>query len=237
MRDVLLEVCVDDAPGLAAAVAGGADRIELCAALSIGGLTPSPALMAEAARSPLPVFAMIRPRAGDFVYDATEADQMLAEIDAARAAGLAGIVIGANRPGGELDAPLLARLMAAAEGLSVTLHRAFDLAPEGDEALETAIALGIPRVLTSGRAANVDEGLETIRHLIARAGPRIVVMPGAGVTVANARRLVETGARELHSSCSVSVAEDPPARRFGFAGETRRRTDRETVARLKAAIS
>lgn len=237
MSERLLEVCVDDLAGLATAVAAGADRIELCSALSIGGLTPGPVLIERARACGLPVHAMIRPRAGDFVYDHSDLDQMLAEIAVMRAAGLAGIVIGANRPGGALDGDLLARLVAAADGLAVTLHRAFDLVPDAEVALDQAMALGVTHVLTSGQAQTAAAGVECIRRLVRRAAGRVVVMPGAGVSAENAALLLETGARELHASCSVQVAEDPPARRYGFAGETRRRTDAARIAALKAAIS
>ena len=104
MPDILLEVCVEDAIGLQAAINGGAGRIELCSALGLGGLTPSPGLMAEAARSPIPVMAMIRPRAGGFVWSTEDLRQMKADIAAARTAGLAGVVLGASRPDGRLDA-------------------------------------------------------------------------------------------------------------------------------------
>ncbi|MFN5999549.1 MAG: copper homeostasis protein CutC, partial [Paracoccaceae bacterium] len=113
---VRLEVCVDSAEGLAEAVAGGADRIELCAGLALGGLTPSAGLIALAAGCGVPVVAMIRPRAGDFVWSETEVAMMEAEIAAARAAGLAGVVLGASLPDGRLDVPVLQRLVAATRG-------------------------------------------------------------------------------------------------------------------------
>ena len=117
MTRILLEVCVDDAAGIAAAVEGGADRIELCAALGVGGLTPSAGLIALAADVALPVMAMIRPRAGDFVWAEDEVRAMLAEIEAVRGAGLAGLVIGASLPDGRLDARVLSRLVEAAQGV------------------------------------------------------------------------------------------------------------------------
>lgn len=147
---MILEICVDDVAGLEAAVRGGADRIELCAALSGGGVTPSAGFMHRAAAYALPVSVMIRPRAGDFVFTRDEADVMKRDIDAARAAGLSGVVLGASLGDGSLDIPLLEELCRHADGLDMTLHRAIDVVPNMDEALEAAIALGFPRILTSG---------------------------------------------------------------------------------------
>jgi copper homeostasis protein len=146
----LLEICVADAASLEAAIEGGADRIELCSALELGGLTPSPGLMRLAAQAPIPVYAMIRPRAGDFVFSAREGEIMLADIEAVGGAGLAGVVLGASLPDGRLDEALLSRLHGHARGLGTTLHRAFDLVPDRPAALEAAIALGFERILTSG---------------------------------------------------------------------------------------
>ena len=142
MQARILEVCVDDADGLAAAIAGGADRIELCSALGVGGLTPTRGFMQLAARSPIPVNAIIRPRIGGFVYSDDEAAIMIADIEAACEAGLAGVVVGASRSDGTLDRAVLERLIKAAATLDVTLHRAFDLVPDFDAAVEMAIDLG-----------------------------------------------------------------------------------------------
>lgn len=165
---ILLEVCVDSAEGLTAAIEGGAGRIELCSALELGGLTPLPSLMRIAARAPIPVYAMIRPHAGPFIFGAADEEAMMIDIDAVRAAGLAGVVIGANRPDGTLDMPLIHRLKAHATGLGSTLHRAFDLVPDADQALEQAIELGCERILTSGCALKAAEGLDTLKRISAR---------------------------------------------------------------------
>ena len=159
----LLEVCVDDAQGLATALAGGADRIELCSSLIIGGLTPPRSFMRHAAGlTRLPVYPLLRPRLGDFTYSAVEVAMIADDIDAARDAGLTGVVIGASRDDGTLDADALGRLVKAAAGLDLTLHRAFDLVPDPFAALETAIALGFRRILTSGCARTVSLGWDTI---------------------------------------------------------------------------
>ncbi|HHV68003.1 copper homeostasis protein CutC [Brucella intermedia] len=235
---VLLEVCVDSAEGLHSAIEGGADRIELCSALELGGLTPSQALMELASRVPIPVYAMIRPRAGSFCFSADDEGIMTADIGNARNAGLAGVVVGASLADGSLDVTLLERLIAEANGLGTTLHRAFDLVPDAETALEQAIALGFERVLTSGLSHTAEEGLDNLRHLAGKARKRISIMPGSGVSAGNVGRIIEaTGATEVHASCRVAVEEkDSRAIAFGFAGERSFRTSAQRVSALKAAI-
>lgn len=200
-----LEVCVDSAEGLEQAVAGGADRIEPCAALALGGLTPSAGLIAAAARCGVPVVAMIRPRAGGFVWSGAEVAMMDVEIAAVRAAGLAGVVLGASLPDGRLDVPVLQRLVTAACGMELVLHRCIDLAPDMEAALAEAVSLGFHRILTSGGAVTAEAGAARIASLLARAAGRITVMPGSGVTQANAGRLKGLGSAEIHASCSGPV--------------------------------
>jgi copper homeostasis protein len=213
---VRLEVCLDTPAGLAAAVAGGADRIELCAALDSEGLTPAPGLMAQAGACGCETFALIRPRAGDFVFDARDVDAMRRDIDAARAPGLAGVVLGASLADGRLDEAVLAALIAHAAGLGVALHRAFDVTPDKGEALETAIGLGFQRVLTSGGRPGAPEGADVIADLVRQAGTRIVIMPGAGLDPGNVAGFVRrTGAREVHAACRAAL----PAPRGGLDAE------------------
>ena len=170
---ITLEICIDSPAGLAAAISGGADRIELCSALALGGLTPSPGLMALAAKAPIPVHALIRPRAGDFTFTEAEIAAMEADIDAARAAGLKGVVLGASHPDGTLDSETLSRLIARAKNLELTLHRAFDLVPDFPRAVDAAIAMGFSRILTSGGAPRAIDGLETLKTIVAHAAGRI----------------------------------------------------------------
>lgn len=236
MAKLLLEVCVDDATGLAAAIEGGADRIELCSALSVGGLTPSAGLMALAARAPVPVYAMIRPRAGDFVYSDAELDIMVRDIDAARHAGLVGVVFGASKKDGSLDAGAMKRLIGHAAGLGMTLHRAFDLVPDPVESLEAAIDLGFERILTSGGAVTAAEGVDVLEKVIAAANGRISIMPGAGVNVQAVDALLpRLPVSEIHASCSVSKASSNQTLvALGFSPAQRRRTDAATVRAVKA---
>ena len=235
---VTLEVCVDTAEGLAQAVAGGADRIELCAALAVGGLTPSAGLMALAAGCGVPVVAMIRPRAGDFVWSEAEVGMMEAEIASARDAGLAGVVLGASLPDGRLDVPALRRLAAAAGAGSfdLVLHRCIDLAPDMQAAVEEALALGFHRILTSGGETTAQAGAARIAALIARAAGRITVMPGSGVNPGNAAMLKGLGITEIHASCSVSTAVSGRVVEMGFAPPVQRQTHADAVRALRKAL-
>jgi copper homeostasis protein len=230
---VLLEVCVDTAAGLAAAVRGGAGRIELCSSLELGGLTPSAGLMRLAAATGCPTYAMIRPRAGDFVFDAADLAVMLDDIDRARALGLHGVVLGASRPDGRLDTAMLGVLLDRAFGMGATLHRAFDVAPDQPAALETAVRLGFERVLTSGAAGTALSGARTIAKLVAQAGRRIAVMAGGGINPDILAVVVaESGVREVHASCRGAASREARADRIARALGARQSTDQAVVARL-----
>jgi len=237
---MLLEVCVDSPRGLLAAVAGGADRIELCSALALGGLSPSSGLVYLASQAPIPVYAMVRPRPGDFVFDQDDIAAMLAEIDALRHSGIAGVVLGANSPDGRLNKDLLSRLLERAQGMGATLHRAFDLTPSLSEALETAIDLGFERVLTSGGKRAVPDAGDAISALVAQARDRIAIMPGSGINGGNVADLLKiAGIREIHASCR-SPSPFPLGERsvdFGFQTRSERETDAGVVRQLRAALS
>ncbi|SEQ60260.1 copper homeostasis protein [Devosia sp. YR412] len=235
---MLLEVCVDDAAGLAAAIVGGADRVELCSALELGGLTPSPGLIALAAHAPIKVRAMVRPRPGDFVFGAADIETMLCDIAAIRAAGLDGVVLGASLPDGRLDIETLRVLTRAAAGLRLTLHRAIDLVPDMAEAVEQAVALGFDTILTSGGALNALEGADTIALANSVAAGRLTVMAGAGVNDTTAPQLLaKVRLDALHGSCSEPAsAASTPAARLGFESAARRNTSAAKVAALKAAM-
>ena len=230
----LLEVCVDDPLGLAEAQAGGADRVELCAALALGGLTPTAGLMAAVAG--IKAHAMIRPRSGDFCYAAAEVAVMRADIGAVRAAGLAGVVLGANLPDGRLDLDLLAALVDAARGLDLTLHRAVDLTPDPLAAVDQAVTLGFHRILSSGGAKTAVSGIARLRAMTGHAAGRIVVMPGSGVSLATLPQLRALPFTEIHASCSSPMPVSDRTRDMGFASGSEKRTDRALVAALKAAL-
>lgn len=234
----ILEVCVDSAAGLAAAIDGGADRIELCSSLALGGLTPSAGLMATAAASPVPVYAMIRPHADGFVYSTHDEAAMAADIDTARRLGLAGIVTGALTPGGTLDLPCLARLLERAAGMGKTLHRVVDLLPAPEEAVGAAADLGFHRILSSGGAAAAAQGLPTLAKMVEVAAGRVRIMPGGAVRASNVVRILAgTGAIEVHASCS-SLAPGATGKdaELGLVAPSRKMTDSAAVKALKKAI-
>jgi copper homeostasis protein len=197
---VIYEICVDSVAGVRAARAAGAHRVELCANLLEGGTTPSRGMIRNArAIAGIGLHVIIRPRGGDFLYDEDEFEIMAADIDAAKAEGADGVVIGLLSAEGSIDTPRTRELISAARPLSVTFHRAFDMTRDPFAAMETLIDLGINRVLTSGQEASVLEGLPLIADLIRRAGDRIIVMPGAGITPRNAARIIaEARPKEIH---------------------------------------
>jgi copper homeostasis protein len=216
------EACVTDPAGVLAAIEAGADRVELCADLAAGGVTPSIGLVewtvrvAAASTGRLGVHVLVRPRGGDFVYSAAEVEVMLRDIAAVKAAGTAGIVIGALTPDGAVDRDLSARLVAAARPASVTFHRAFDAAPDPLAAFEAVRALGVDRLLTSGGAATALDGAAVIAELVRRSAGQIAILPGGGVTATTAAEVLRrSGARELHFSGQKSGSpEQPLAARF-----------------------
>lgn len=237
----LLEVAANSVASAAAAQAGGAGRVELCASLDEGGVTPSHGTIVLARRTiAIPLYVLIRPRAGDFVYDDAELAAMQGDIAHCRSLGCDGVVVGALTPEAEVDRRACGRLVAAARGMGVTFHRAFDLVADRAATLEALIDLGFERVLTSGGLASAVAGASRIAALVGQAGARITVMPGAGIAPGNIAALRDaTGAREFHASAKrrlASAMRYPVAAALGMsAGETR--TDVETVRALVAAIA
>ena len=198
------EACCTSVEAVLAAQRTGARRIELCERLELGGVTPSGLLLREVlAVSELPVNVLVRPRGGSFVYEEAEVLSMLEGIRLCRELGVNGVVIGALTPAGEVDLPLMRRLMAEAEGLSVTFHRAFDESADPFRALEDIIGLGCDHLLTSGHAPDAFIGRAMIGELVRRAAGRIVVMAGCGVRPGNIAAIAAaSGAPEFHSSCN-----------------------------------
>jgi copper homeostasis protein len=197
---VLIEVVVDSVESAAAAESGGAGRLELCADLVEGGTTPSAGMIAECRdRVRIPLYVMIRPRGGDFLYSDAEFDVMRRDIRQARALGADGIVLGLLLPDGRIDAARTARLIRQARPLDVTFHRAIDVCRDPFEALDALAAMGVDRVLTSGQADSASGGLKTIARMVRHAANRMVILAGGRINEKNARRIVErTGVREIH---------------------------------------
>lgn len=210
LQDIVMEVCCGSWRSAVKAIEDGAERIELCQALSVDGLTPSMNVLRRL-RAKYPgvrIHLLIRAREGDFVYDDDEVAIMEADIREAVEAGASAIVCGALTPDNDIDTAAMQRWIAAAQGLPVTFHRAFDHVRNPQAALEQLIELGVARVLTTGGrmpdgtiATTAEEGIQALRALVEQAAGRIIIMPGCGVNNDNARRIIEeTGARELHGT-------------------------------------
>jgi copper homeostasis protein len=197
---MIYEICVDSIAGVRAAKNAGADRVELCADLMEGGITPSLGMMRRArAIEGIALHVMIRPRGGDFLFDDDEFAVMQEDVKIAKAEGADGLVIGLLTAAGEVDAMRTRKLISLARPLTVTFHRAFDMALEPFRAIETLIDLGVDRVLTSGQEPTVLDGLPLIVELIRHVGNRIIVMPGGGITSRNVERIVAAASpREIH---------------------------------------
>lgn len=204
---VILEICVDSVEGALAAQTGGAQRVELCDNLLEGGTTPSAGMIALTRQQiGIGLNVIIRPRGGDFCYSDLEFAVMQYDVHQAKQLGADGVVIGLLNPDGTIDKVRTAALIELARPLSVTFHRAFDMAVEPHQALEDLISLGVDRVLTSGQESSAVEGLDLIAALVQQAGERIIVMPGGGVNERNIHKIVQqSGVREIHLSARSSV--------------------------------
>jgi copper homeostasis protein len=241
-----IEICVDSVAGAIAAQQGGADRVELCDNLMEGGTTPSGGCIRSARRHiEIGLQVIIRPRGGDFLYDETEIEVMREDIRLAKEAGADGVVIGCLTADGDIDQGLTRELVTLARPMNVTFHRAFDMCRAPREGLEELIGLGLDRVLTSGQEASCLEGLELIAALRQQAAGRIIVMPGGGITVRNAHKIVAaTGVTEVHLSARSSVESKMKHRNYGcFMGGTLRppefswkTTDEAAVRRVAEAL-
>lgn len=202
-----LEICIEALPAGIAARLGGADRVELCSALSLGGLTPSHGLIAETvARCGLPVHVLVRPRAGNFVYSPEELRVIARDIEAAKQLGAAGVVLGVLDAAGEVDFARLQEWVKLAAPLEVTFHRAIDRSRDLRQSLERAIEAGCARVLTSGGMPTVSDGADALAALIAQAAGRIRIAAGGGVTQQSAARLLDAVPIDLHASLRKHAA-------------------------------
>ena len=216
----ILEVCVDSYASAMAAIAGGADRLELCSALAVGGLTPSPALLRQIREvSDIPVRCLMRTRGGDFLYTKEEIRQMATEITMLKAEGADGFVIGCLTADGDLDAEAMKPLLEAAEGAGLTLHRCIDVSRDLCQTYRDAAALGIDTILTSGGAGNCLSGMEAIRQLIVLReemnGPEVLI--GAGVKAAVIAEFLERvpGVKAFHMSGKAEIESGMRFRRDG----------------------
>jgi copper homeostasis protein len=214
---ILIEACVDAIDAAREAERGGADRLELCGELLQGGVTPSAGLIGAVwERVEIPVFVLVRPRTGDFLYDADEVDVMVRDIVAARAMDVDGVVIGALTRDGDVDIGTVHALMEAAGRMKVTFHRAFDFARDREVALEALIELGVNRVLTSGGAASALKGAASLASLVRQANGRIEILAGGGINAGNVAAVVrESGVGEVHVRAAARVASEMVHRRAG----------------------
>lgn len=228
---MLFESCVDSLDAALASVAGGARRLELCAHLDVGGTTPDPGLVREVVDAvPVPVFTMVRPRGGAFVYGEAEVDAMVRDIRLMRAAGAHGLVFGALRADRTLDDAVMRRLLSHARPLPVTCHKAFDETPDLLAALDTLVTLGVDRVLTSGGRPTAADGAAMLAALVARGGEAITIVAGGRVRADTVAALLwQTGVREVHARV---IREPAPADAM-----MRERWRRDVAALMTAAKS
>jgi len=216
----ILEVTVDSLASARAAISDGADRLELCSALAVGGLTPYAELLAQIrAESDIPVRCLVRSRAGDFLYTKEELLMMAAQIEQLRKAGADGFVIGCLDADGDLDAAAMEPLLIAAKGTGLTLHRCIDVSRDPCKTYLDAAALGFDTILTSGAAGNCLAGMETIRQLLAlrdaHQGPEVLIGAGVNGKVITSFREVCPQARAFHMSGKVEMESGMRFRREG----------------------
>ncbi len=204
---MLLEVCAGDIDSVYAAARGGADRVELCCALSEGGLTPSAGMIEEALKvDGIKVNVLIRPRSGDFVYSEAEIRVMIRDIEICRKLGVNGVVFGALTPDGDIDMEACRKMIKAADGLHKTFHRAFDMCRDPRKGVEDIISLGCDRILTSGLASSASEGAALIGEL-QKEYPSIIFIAAGGISPENVSNIVgKTGVGEVHASAKTSIA-------------------------------
>ncbi|MEM1359783.1 MAG: copper homeostasis protein CutC [Bacteroidota bacterium] len=242
---MVFEVCLQSVDGAIAAQQGGAQRVELCAALVEGGITPSLGTI-QACRDAIDIdiMVMIRPRGGDFKYSERELESMAYDIEQCKRIGVTGVVFGLLKENGQVARSQVQALVELARPLSVTFHRAFDVSENPFTALDTLIDLGIDRVLTSGQAATVPEGIDIIRQLVERSAGRIGILPGCGITPDNVAEVVSrTGVKEFHATAFRRLVSPMLHRNekvyMGIPGlpeYEREVTDQEEVRRFWAAV-
>lgn len=205
MAEIIFEACVESLASALSSEKCGAKRIELCSDLGIGGITPDYGLIETCLEYlKIPVNVLIRPRGGNFIYTEEELDKMRQDIIFCRNNGAHGVVIGILLEDGSVDTNRLSEMIDLAGPMSVTFHRAFDVAGDPIAVLDSLIELGINRLLTSGQKNDALSGIDTIQRLVEHAKERIIIMPGGGINENNIRRIIrETGIREIHGSARI----------------------------------
>ncbi len=243
-EELMFEVCANGVESCLAAQEGGADRVELCAAIPEGGTTPSYGEIKVARRvlTTTRLHVIVRPRGGDFLYSDLEVERMAADIAVCRELGVDGVVFGCLNADGTIDMDRNRYLLEQARGMSVTLHRAFDRALHPEQALEDVIALGFDRILTSGQQPKAVQGIDLLARLHRQAAGRIILMAGSGVTEKNIREIHEkTGLREFHfsarESCQSGMRYVNPNLYMGRPGANEASLDYTTARRVAATIS
>ncbi|MGJ8583582.1 MAG: copper homeostasis protein CutC [Marinosulfonomonas sp.] len=232
-----LEVCVDGPQGVDACATTTVDRIELCAALDVGGLTPSPGLIDYAGRLAPKIHAMIRPRSGDFNFDEDEIQVMCRDISAMQQAGLAGVVIGVSDGQGALNVKALGTLVEAAGDLDVTLHRVVDTLVDPVSAVDIVAELGIRRILSSGGAPRARDGVDCLARMQQQSAGRVEIMAGSGVTAENLAVIAaKTGIRDFHGSCRTQAQPSAGGDGFGFGGQGKAKTDPGKITDMRKAL-
>ena len=245
MADFILEACVDSVESALAAAKGGADRLELCGSLVIGGTTPNPWRFQEIRKhTDIRIHALVRPRFGDFCYTDEEFILIREAVKEFRRLGAEGVVIGILKPDGTLNMEQMKRLMEDAEGMSVTLHRAFDVCADPYETMEQAISLGIDTILTSGQKNICTAGADLLKDLVEKSAGRITIQVGSGVNADVIRELQpKTGATAFHMSGKVTMDSEMEYRREGvnmglpsLSEYEIWRTDEEAVRRARQVL-
>jgi copper homeostasis protein len=243
---IQLEVCVESVESARAAQQGGAERVEVCSALSEGGITPSAGLIAMVRRHvTIAIHVLIRPRAGDFCYSADEFEVMKRDITLARQLGASGVALGILEPGGNIDVARTRALVELAAAMQVTFHRAFDFAPDSVKALDAVVETGATRILTSGGAPTAEQGIPVLRDLVVKAGARITILAAGKIRENNVAQLIRaSGVPEVHANLASPVSgpfyqRNPsiPLSSSASAGFARSEVSAATVATFLQAAS
>jgi copper homeostasis protein len=241
-----LEICVDSLESAIKAQRAGADRIELCMALSEGGITPSYGLIKQCLENlDIKVNVIIRPRGGDFLYNGTEFDTMKQDIVFCREIGVNAVVSGVLNPDGSVDVSRTRELVDLARPMSFTFHRAFDVCADYEQALEAIISCNADRILSSGGESTAEAGMDLLKKLIRQAADRIIIMPGSGINPDNLEKIISyTGAKEVHASASVLIESSMQYRTekicmnsYGASDYVRKQSDEAKIRQLKEILN